>query len=606
MLEAKIFYMDVSLIRNFCIIAHIDHGKSTLADRLLLYTGAITQREFHNQMLDDMELEQERGITIKASAVRIDYKAQDGNTYCLNLIDTPGHVDFSFEVSKSLAACEGAVLVVDAAQGVEAQTVANLYLALEHRLAIIPVVNKIDLSNAEPHKAEKQVRDILNLREEKITFASAKEGVGTEEILERIVKEMPFPRGERNASLQALVFDSSFDNYKGVVVYVRLVNGYIKKGVQIKLMMTEKIYEVQEVGVFRPRPEAVEELSCGEVGYFTANIRDPQEISAGDTVTCVALPAKEALPGYRAVHPMVYCGIYPVNPKDFPLLREAVGKLRLSDAAFIFEPETSVSLGPGFRCGFLGLLHMEIVQERLEREYDLNLVITTPSVEYQVKTRKGEIIEVDNPSRLPPVMNIDEIREPYVKTYIMVPADALGQIMEFVLSRRGIYKSTEYLSAERCRLIYEMPLSEIIVDFYDKIKSMTRGYGSLDYEFIGYRQTELVKLDILINGKVCDALSSLVHKEKAQAKGRTLVTMLRGVIPRQTFEVVIQAAIGAHVIAKERVAPMRKDVTAKCYGGDITRKRKLWERQKEGKRRMKQFGNVEIPQEAFLAVLKIT
>jgi GTP-binding protein LepA len=598
--------MDTSLIRNFCIIAHIDHGKSTLADRLLLYTGAINEREFHNQMLDDMDLEQERGITIKASAVKIDYPAKDGKTYSLNLIDTPGHVDFSFEVSKSLAACEGAILVVDAGQGVEAQTVANLYLALEHHLVIIPVINKIDLSNAEPEKVEKQIRDILNLKEQKVTFASAKEGIATQEILERIVKEIPPPKGEISAPLQALVFDSSFDNYKGVMVYVRLVNGNIKRGMQVKMMMTEKTYEVQEAGVFKPRPEIVEELSCGEVGYFAANIRDPREISAGDTVTSAVLSAKEALPGYRAVHPMVYCGIYPVSPKDFPLLREAIEKLKLSDAAFIFEPETSASLGPGFRCGFLGLLHMEIVQERLEREYDLNLVVTTPSVRYQVKTRKGKIEEVDNPSRLPGVMLIDEIREPYVKVYIMIPADVLGEIMEFVLSRRGIYKSTEYLSTDRCCLIYEIPLSEIIVDFYDKIKSMTRGYGSLDYEFIGYRVTGLVKLDILINGKICDALSSLVHKDKAQIKGRTLVTMLRGVIPRQTFEVVIQAAIGAHIIAKERIAPMRKDVTAKCYGGDITRKRKLWERQREGKKRMKQFGNVEIPQEAFLAVLKIT
>jgi len=598
--------MDTSLIRNFCIIAHIDHGKSTLADRLLLFTGAINEREFHNQMLDDMDLEQERGITIKASAVRINYKAQDGNSYFLNLIDTPGHVDFSFEVSKSLAACEGAILVVDAAQGVEAQTVANLYLALEHHLAIIPVVNKIDLTNAEPQKVEKQIRDILNLKEQKVTFASAKEGIGTQQILERVVTEIPSPKGEKTAPLQALVFDSAFDNYKGVMVYVRLVNGSIKKGMQVKLMMTEKTYEVQEVGVFRPRLEAVEELSCGEVGYLSANIRDPREISAGDTVTSAALSAKEPLPGYRAVHPMVYCGIYPVNPKDFPLLREAIEKLKLSDAAFIFEPESSVSLGPGFRCGFLGLLHMEIAQERLEREYDLNLVVTTPSVRYQVKLHKGEVEEVNNPSRLPAVMLIDEIREPYVKVYIMIPADVLGQTMEFVLARRGIYKSTEYLSTDRCRLIYEIPLSEIIVDFYDKIKSMTRGYGSLDYEFIGYRVTELAKLDILINGKICDALSSLIHKDRAQTKGRILVTMLRGVIPRQIFEVVIQAAIGTHIIAKERIAPMRKDVTAKCYGGDITRKRKLWERQKEGKKRMKQFGNVEIPQEAFLAVLKIT
>ncbi len=598
--------MDNSLIRNFCIIAHIDHGKSTLADRLLLYTGAINDREFHNQMLDDMDLEQERGITIKASAVKIDYKAKDGKTYSLNLIDTPGHVDFSFEVSKSLAACEGVILVVDAAQGVEAQTVANLYLALEHHLRIIPVINKIDLSNAEPEKAEEQIRDILNLKEEKITLASAKEGIGTQEILERIVEEIPHPVGEYNAPLQARVFDSSYDNYKGVMVYVKVVNGHIKKGLQVKMMMTNKEYEVQEVGMFKPQCESIDELSCGEVGYFTANIREPKEISAGDTATSSIMPAEQPLPGYREVRPMVFCGVYPVNPKDFPLLREAIEKLKLSDAAFVFEPETSVSLGPGYRCGFLGLLHMEIAQERLEREYDLNLIVTTPSVRYQVKRRTGEIEEVDNPSFLPSAMEIDKILEPYVRVYIMIPSDALGQIMEFVLSRRGIYKSTEYLTTNRCRLTYEIPLSEIIVDFYDKIKSMTRGYGSLDYEFIGYCPTELVKLDILINGKICDAFSSLVHKDKAYMKGRNLVTMLKGLIPKQLFEVIIQAAIGAHIIARDRVSPMRKDVTAKCYGGDISRKRKLWERQKEGKKRMKQFGAVEIPQEAFLAVLKVT
>ncbi|MGE4357702.1 MAG: translation elongation factor 4 [Candidatus Omnitrophota bacterium] len=596
---------DISLIRNFCIIAHIDHGKSTLADRLLLYTGAINEREFHNQMLDDMDLEQERGITIKASAVRINYKAKDGNTYCLNLIDTPGHVDFSFEVAKSLSACEGAILVIDAAQGVEAQTVANLYLALEHRLKIIPVINKIDLSNAEPERVHQQIRNILNLKEEAVTFASAKEGIGIEEILERIVKEIPPPRGDRNSSLQALIFDSSFDNYKGVVVYVRLVNGYLKKGMRVMLMGTGKVYEVQGVGIFQPRPVVVEELSAGEVGYFTANIRDPKEVSAGDTVTYADFPAKEPLPGYRTMHPMVYCGIYPVNPKDFSLLREAIEKLKLNDASFIFEPESSSSLGPGFRCGFLGLLHMEIVQERLEREYGLNLILTTPSVKYKVRLRKGEVIEVDNPSLFPPVMNIAEIYEPFVKAYIIIPQEFLGTVMEFVLSRRGIYKSTEYLGDGRCRLVYEIPLSEIIVDFYDKIKSMTRGYGSLDYEFTDYRATELVKLDILVNGKSCDALSILVHRDKAQAKARGLVTLLRQFIPRQVFEVVIQAAIGSHVIAKERIPPLRKDVTAKCYGGDITRKRKLWERQKEGKKRLKQFGNVEIPQEAFMAVLKL-
>ncbi|MBI3990667.1 MAG: elongation factor 4 [Candidatus Omnitrophica bacterium] len=598
--------MEINKIRNFCIIAHIDHGKSTLADRFLLHAGTISLREFHNQMLDDMDLERERGITIKASAVRLSYRSDDGNEYLLNLIDTPGHVDFSYEVSKALAACEGAILVVDAAQGVEAQTVANFSLAREHNLRIIPVINKIDLSNAEPEKVRQQMRDILKIDPSEVILASAKEGYGIKEILERIVSVVPHPGGESSAPLQALVFDSAYDTYKGVVVYVRIVNGTVKKGSKIFFMNTGRNYEIQELGVFIPKPKEITDLGCGEVGYLTCNIKDAKEVNAGDTVSDVSMPATSPLPGYKKVRPLVFCGIYPVNSKDFTILRDALDKMRLSDASFIYEPETSVSLGFGFRCGFLGLLHMDIIQERLEREFNLNLIATTPSVVYRLMKREtAEIIEVDNPSALPPSHQIEEIEEPFIKAFIIAPADTVGNLMALCQERRGIYIGTEYLDSSRVMLTYELPLAEILVDFYDKIKSLTRGYGSLDYEFKGYQQTRLVKLDILINGEPCDALSTLIFREKAQAKGRQLTEKLKEVIPRQLFEVVIQAAIGSQIIARETVRPVGKNVTGKCYGGDITRKRKLWEKQKMGKKRMKQFGSVQIPQEAFLAILKI-
>lgn len=597
--------MDSQLIRNFSIIAHIDHGKSTLADRLLLHTGAIDLRTFHDQLLDDMDLERERGITIKASAVRIFYDAKDGNKYLLNLIDTPGHVDFSYEVKKSIAACEGALLVVDASQGVEAQTVANLYLAMEHNLKIIPVINKIDIANVDVESVKKQIEDILQIPRDEILLASAKEGIGIDEILEAIVRLIPAPKGSRENPIQALIFDSQFDTYKGVIVYVRVVNGYLKPGMKIKLMVTNKVFEIQEVGAFMPGMQPINEIGCGEVGYFTCNVRDAKEVVNGDTVTTFENPAQFPLPGYKKVQAMVYCGIYPVNSKDFDGLKDAIEKLSLNDASFTYEPESSVSLGFGFRAGFLGLLHMDIVQERLEREYGLNLVITSPSVVFRVVKRDGEVIEIDNPTKLPPVQAIDRIEEPIISSFMIVPPDSIGAVMDLAMSKRGIYKSTEYLTDDRVKLIYEFPLSEVLVDFYDKIKSITRGYGSLDYEFECYRQEDLVKLDILLNGEPCDALSSIVHKEKAQTKGRQLVDKLRELIPRQMIEVVIQAAIGSAIIARQSISALRKNVTGKCYGGDITRKRKLWEKQKKGKKRMKQFGTVQVPQEALLAALKL-
>ncbi|MFH1782366.1 MAG: translation elongation factor 4 [Candidatus Omnitrophota bacterium] len=597
--------MDRKKIRNFCIIAHIDHGKSTLADRLLQFTHTIDGRKFREQLLDDMDLERERGITIKASAVRMSYKAKDGEIYELNLIDTPGHVDFSFEVSKSLSACEGAILLVDAAQGVEAQTVANLQQALDKGLKIIPVVNKIDLQNAEPDRVKEEIKSILKLEEENVILASAKEGVGTEEILERIIKEVPPPEGDSKEPLQALIFDSMYNSYKGVIIYLRVVNGVISKGMHIKMMSSSKKYEIQEIGILNPSMEPLESLSCGEVGYITCQIKEAKDVTNGDTVTEWGKPAKEALPGYRQIKPMVFCGIYPVNSKDFNSLKNAVAKLKLSDASFLFEVESSQSLGFGYRCGFLGLLHMEIVQERLEREYDLDLVLTTPSVVYKVLDKKGKKIDVDNPNKLPEPQNIVEIDEPYAICYLMIPQDTLSMIIDFCKTKRGEYRSTEYLSLDKIKLVFEMPLSEIIVDFYDKIKSMTRGYGSLDYEVTGYRTSDLIKLDILINGQICEALSSIVHREKSDFKGRSLAEKLKELIPRQMFEVIIQAAIGSKILARSRVGPLSKNVTSKCYGGDITRKRKLWEKQKEGKKRMKQFGKVQIPQEAFLAALKI-
>lgn len=597
--------MNQHLIRNFSIIAHIDHGKSTLADRILEFVGSIDKRRFHNQLLDDMDIEQERGITIKASAVTIKYIAEDKNTYTLNLIDTPGHVDFTYEVSKSLAACEGALLLVDASQGIEAQTVANFFLAREHNLKIIPVINKIDITGIDIERVKEQIRDILMLEEKDIILASAKEGIGIKDILEEIVKKVPEPKGEKNTPLQALIFDSNFDIYKGVIIYLRLFNGHIKIGDNITMMQSKGTYTVEEIGVFKPAMEKAKELSCGEVGYITANIRDPKEIMIGDTVTLTEQPASAPLPGYKKVKPLVFCGIYPVNSKDFPDLKVAIEKLSLNDSSFVYEPETSQSFGYGFRCGFLGLLHMEIAQERLEREYNLNLVLTTPNVVYRITTKKGEVLEIDNPSDLPEPPDIELAEEPFVRVFMIVPTSSIEETCDLTKQRRGEFIANDYLGEDRVKLIFEMPLAEIIVDFYDKIKSVTRGYGSLDYEFECYKPTKLVKMDILINGKVCDAFSCLIFKDKAQSKGRVLTEKLRELIPRQLFLITIQAAIGGTILASEKVRPVGKNVTAKCYGGDITRKRKLWEKQKEGKKRLKQVGNVEIPQEAFLAALKI-
>ena len=596
--------MEQSRIRNLCIIAHIDHGKSTLADRLLLRTGAITPREFREQLLDDMDLERERGITIKASAVRMNYTAQDGNTYLLNLIDTPGHVDFSYEVAKSLRACEGALLVVDAAQGVEAQTVANLYQAREVGLTVVPVINKIDLPTAQTDRVREELEKTLEISDEPILI-SAKEGIGIEELIERIVTNIPPPGGSSEGPLQALVFDSSFDTYKGVVVYIRLFSGQVRVGEQVLFMGTKESYEVQEVGIFTPRARKQEGLSCGEVGYLTCNIKDPKQVHAGETVTHLKHPASEALPGYRPARPLVFCGIYPVNPGDFELLRDCIPKLQLSDASFEAQIENSSSFGMGYRCGFLGLLHMEIIQERLEREFGLNLVATTPSVVYRVVQKRGETLEVENPTKLPETTGIERIEEPMIRAFLIVPSWALGAVMQLALNRRGVYRSTEYLGTERAMLVYELPLSEVLVDFHDRLKSVTKGYGSMDYELIGYRPAELVKLEILLNGDRCDPLACIVPKEKAYTKGKELVEKLKEVIPQQLFEVAIQAAVGARVIARETVRPQGKNVTAKCYGGDITRKRKLWEKQREGKKRLKTFGKVQIPQEAFMAILKV-
>ncbi|MBL7070969.1 MAG: elongation factor 4 [Candidatus Omnitrophica bacterium] len=596
--------MDISKIRNFSIIAHIDHGKSTLADRILQLTFAITEREFHAQMLDDMDIERERGITIKSSAVRLHYKSTSGEEYILNLIDTPGHVDFTYEVSKSVAACEGALLVVDAAQGIQAQTVANLYMAMEHNIVIIPVINKIDLSNAEPEKVKHQIVNLLKGQGEEILLVSAKEGTNVISVIEEIINRIPSPGGSESNPLQALIFDSSYDTYKGAIIYVRIKNGSISKGDEILMMSTKKKYEVLEIGVFTPKAKAIDKLYCGEVGYLTCNIRDAGEIEIGDTITMASDPAKESLPGYKKLQPMVFSGIYPVNSKDYEALKDAMAKLRLSDASFHYEPESSASLGFGFRCGFLGLLHMEIIQERLEREHDLNLVVSTPSVIYRILKTDGEMVEVDNPCKLPAVNLIQEIREPYVSAYIITPSESIGNMMQLAESKRGEYISTEYIGEKKAKLIYIMPLSEIIVDFYDKIKSLTRGYGSLDYEFLDYQESDMVKLDILLNGDPFDAMSSIIHREKAQFKGRAIVDKLKELIPKQMIEVAIQAAIGNNIIARSTVKPLKKNVTGKCYGGDITRKRKLWEKQKEGKKKMKQFGKVQIPQKAFMAALK--
>ena len=552
-----------------------------------------------------MDIEQERGITIKASAVTLAYRAGDGATYTLNLIDTPGHVDFTYEVAKSLAACEGALLLVDASQGIEAQTVANFYLAREHNLTIIPVINKIDIGGIDINRVKHQIRDILRMPEEKILLASAKEGTGISEILERVIQAIPPPPGSSGSPLEGLIFDSQFDTYKGVVIYVRLFNGSLKVGDSVTMMRSQKNYTVEEVGVFRPDITPTGGLACGDVGYLTANIRDPKEVVIGDTVTFRQNPAATALPGYKPVKPLVFCGIYPVNAMDFPALKEAMEKLSLNDSSFVYEPESSQSFGYGFRCGFLGLLHMEIVQERLEREYNLNLVLTTPNVVYRIIGRDDSVLEIDNPAKYPDPAQIRGAQEPFVRVFMMVPTWAIEPACEMAKARRGTFVANDYLGEDRVKIVYRMPLSEIIVDFYDKIKSVTKGYGSLDYEFDGYEPTELVKLDILLNDKICDAFSCLIHKAKAQAKGRALTQKLKELIPRQLYLITVQAAVGATVIASERIRPVGKNVTAKCYGGDITRKRKLWEKQKEGKKRLKQIGNVEIPQEAFLAALKI-
>lgn len=590
-------------IRNFSIIAHIDHGKSTLADRLLEYTGALSAREMTAQVLDSMDLEKERGITIKAHAVRILYKADDGNDYILNLIDTPGHVDFSYEVSRSLASCEGALLVVDATQGVEAQTLANAYLAVEHDLEIIPVVNKIDLPSAEPEKTKEQIEDAVGIDCSEAVLASAKEGIGTKEILEAIVKKIPSPKGEDGSPLKALIFDSWFDNYQGVIVLVRVFDGRVKAGSRIKLMAVGSVYEVSQVGVFSPKMEVVDSLSSGEVGYIIAGIKSVTDTRIGDTITDAGNPVQEPCPGYKDIKPMVFCGFYPTSTHQYENLRDALNKLRLNDSSFNFEPETSLALGFGFRCGFLGLLHMEIIQERLEREFDLSLLSTAPTVVYKVTKTDGEVIYIENPASLPE--RYEKIEEPFVLTTIFVPKDFIGYILDLCQEKRGSQKSFTFIGKDRIKVEYELPLNEILWDFYDKLKSYSKGYASMDYEFIGYRDSDLVKLNILINGEVVDALSLIVHKDKSYYKGRQLTEKLREIIPRQMYEVVIQAAIGNKIIARESVKALRKDVIAKCYGGDITRKRKLLEKQKEGKKRMKQVGRVELPQEAFLAVLKL-
>ncbi len=591
-------------IRNFSIIAHIDHGKSTLADRLLEYTGAVPPNKMREQFLDRMDIERERGITIKAQTVRLIYKADDGDEYILNIIDTPGHVDFTYEVSRSLAACEGALLVVDATQGVEAQTIANVYLALEHDLEIIPVINKIDLPSADPEKVKREIEEVIGIDASCAILASAKLGIGTKEILEAIVKKIPPPQGDPEKPLKALIFDSWYDPYKGVVTTIRVIDGRLKKGMKILLMSTGKVFEVEEVGVFAPDPVEVEELSAGEVGYITAGIKNVRDTRVGDTITDANNPTKDPFPGFKQVKPMVFAGLYPVDPEDYPALREALDKLKLNDASLSYEPESSAALGYGFRCGFLGTLHMEIVRERLEREFGLKLIITAPTVVYKVVKKSGEELFIENPSDLPDMSEIDHIEEPYVLATVITPSEFVGGIMNLFLERRGIQKRMEYIEGGRVIMEYEVPLAEILVDFYDSLKSISRGYASMDYEIIGYRESDLVKLDILINGKPVDALSVIVHKEKAYYKGRELAKKLKEIIPRQLFEVAIQAAIGRKIIARETVKPLRKDVLAKCYGGDVTRKRKLLEKQKEGKKRMKMIGKVEIPQEAFLAVLK--
>ncbi|HYQ48022.1 MAG TPA: translation elongation factor 4 [Thermodesulfovibrionales bacterium] len=590
-------------IRNFSIIAHIDHGKSTLADRLLEYTGALSKREMQAQVLDSMDLERERGITIKAHAVRLSYRADDGNEYILNLIDTPGHVDFSYEVSRSLASCEGALLVVDASQGVEAQTLANAYLAVEHNLEMIPVINKIDLPSADPARVKEQIEDAVGIDSTDAILASAKEGIGTKDILEAIVKKVPPPPGDERKPLKALIFDSWFDNYQGVIVLVRVFDGRVSAGSRILLMATGTSFEVLQVGIFTPKMTPIEELAAGEVGYIIASIKNVSDTKIGDTITDEKKPAAEPCPGYKDIKPMVFCGFYPTITHQYENLRDALNKLRLNDSSFTFEPETSLALGFGFRCGFLGLLHMEIIQERLEREFDLSLLGTAPTVVYRVTLSDGSVVHVENPAALPD--QYEMIEEPFVLTTIFVPKDFIGPILDLCQEKRGVQKSFHFIGKDRIKVEYELPLNEILWDFYDKLKSFSKGYASMDYDFIGYRESDLVKLNIMLNGEVVDALSLIVHKDKSYYKGRQLTEKLREIIPRQMYEVAIQAAIGSKIIARETVKAVRKDVLAKCYGGDITRKRKLLEKQKEGKKRMKQVGRVELPQEAFLAVLKV-
>ncbi|AKP47871.1 MULTISPECIES: translation elongation factor 4 [Bacillus] len=592
-------------IRNFSIIAHIDHGKSTLADRILEKTNALSEREMKDQLLDTMDLERERGITIKLNAVQLKYKAKDGEDYIFHLIDTPGHVDFTYEVSRSLAACEGAILVVDAAQGIEAQTLANVYLAIDNDLEIIPVINKIDLPAADPERVRQEIEDVIGLDASEAVLASAKAGIGIDEILEQIVEMVPPPEGDPDAPLKALIFDSLYDPYKGVIAYIRVVDGSVKVGDKIKMMATGKEFEVTEVGVLTPKPVTRDELMVGDVGYLTASIKNVGDTRVGDTITSAVNPASEPLPGYRKLNPMVYCGMYPIDSAKFNDLREALEKLQLNDSALQFEPETSQALGFGFRCGFLGLLHMEIIQERIEREFKIDLITTAPSVIYKVHTTDGKEVQVDNPTNMPDPQKIDRIEEPYVRASMMVPNDYVGAVMELAQAKRGQFIDMQYLDDTRVNVIYEIPLSEIVYDFFDQLKSSTKGYASFDYELIGYKPSKLVKMDILLNGEKVDALSFIVHRDFAYERGKVIVEKLKDLIPRQQFEVPVQAAIGSKIIARSTIKAMRKNVLSKCYGGDVSRKRKLLEKQKEGKKRMKQVGSVEVPQEAFMAVLKM-
>jgi GTP-binding protein LepA len=597
--------MNPERIRNFSIIAHIDHGKSTLADRLLELTGAVSERDMEAQVLDNMDLERERGITIKAHAVRLDYRSKDGQAYVLNLIDTPGHVDFSYEVSRSLSACEGALLVVDASQGVEAQTLANTYLAIENNLELVPVINKIDLPGAEPEKAMEQIEHVIGLGTHNAVLASAKTGQGVPDILEAIVRDIPAPKGDPDAPLKALIFDSWYDSYRGVIVLFRVIDGTIKPGMKIRFFNTGRDYQVETIGVNRPRPSPIASLSVGEVGFMTASIKTVADVQIGDTVTEAARPTKEPFPGFQEIKPMVFAGLYPVEANQYEELRDALDKLRLNDASFFYEPESSAALGFGFRCGFLGLLHMEIVQERLEREFDLDLITTAPGVRYRVTTTDGEVVEVDSPARMPDSVRISKIEEPIIEATILSTDEFLGGILPLLEEKRGVQKKFEYIAEKRVMLVYDLPLNEIVLDFYDRLKSVSKGYASLDYHLAGYVDSDLVKLDLMVAGEPVDALSIIVHRQNSQARGRLLAEKMRQLIPRQLFEVPIQAAIGNKIIARETVKAIGKNVIAKCYGGDITRKRKLLEKQKEGKKRMKRVGKVEIPQEAFLAVLKV-